>query len=91
MSEGKHIVVYLDDGNYAETKLASDNIRADFITSGFVPNMHKSKWEPPRTLEWLGYDIDLNAGSFSVSGRRINDIYQGTLEFFGIRADQLQM
>ena len=37
---------YLDDGNYAELKSASDSIRADLITSGFVPNMQKSKWEP---------------------------------------------
>ena len=73
--------MYLDDGlgygsKYEEAKSASDSIRADLIASGFVPNVQKSKWEPSKTLEWLGYDIDLDAGSVSVPERRIIDINQ---------------
>ncbi|XP_072042758.1 uncharacterized protein [Amphiura filiformis] len=82
-SEGKAIVVFLDDGlgfggSVDKAKEASDSIKADLIKSGFVPNIQKSIWSPTITLEWLGYDIDLESGAFGVTGRRVQDIHQST-------------
>lgn len=84
-SEGKNIVVFLDDGlgfadTKSEAKLASDSVRSDLIAAGFVPNVQKSVWTPTVSLEWLGYDILLQSGLFRVPERRIQGIYQGIHE-----------
>jgi hypothetical protein len=81
-SEGKAIVVFLDDGlgfagSLQEAIKVSGNIKADLFKSGFVPNFLKSIWDPCKTIEWLGYDIDLESGVFSVHERRILAIHQG--------------
>jgi hypothetical protein len=81
-SEGKAIVVFLDDGlgfagSLEDANKVSANIKADLIKSGFVPNIQKSIWKPCKTIEWLGYDINLESGFFSVPERRILAIHQG--------------
>ena len=50
-TEGKSMVVYLDDGlgsaaNYVETKITSLAVHADLLKSGFLPNEEKSIWNP---------------------------------------------
>ncbi len=80
--EGKSIVVFLDDGlgfaeTYAEALRVSSEVKADLIASGFVPNVQKSIWIPVQKIEWLGFDIDLEDGSFTVPGRRVVSIIEG--------------
>ena len=79
--EGKSIVVYLDDGigfapTFSEALAASEAIKEDFHRSGFVPNVQKSVWVPAKSIDWLGYEIDLKSGTFCVPQRRISSIKQ---------------
>ena len=37
-------------------------------------NIEKSQWEPCKSLEWLGFRIDLNLGVFSVPDRKIEEL-----------------
>ena len=74
-SEGKSIVVFLDDGlgfaaSYEEALRMSTEVKADILASGFVPNAQKSMWTPVSKIEWLGYEIDLASGFFAVPDRR---------------------
>ncbi|XP_072019664.1 uncharacterized protein [Amphiura filiformis] len=83
-SEGKNIVVFLDDGlgfadSFVEANSVSEEIKADLIASGFVPNVQKSIWLPTQYMEWLGYSIDTQSGSFKVLEKRVQDIYQSCL------------
>ena len=41
---------------------------------GFVVNIEKSQWEPSKSLEWLGFRIDLVLGVFSVPDRKIEEL-----------------
>ena len=75
-------MVFLDDGLgfgelLQEAKYFSAMVRDDIIKSGFVPNVQKSIWKPSQSMEWIGYDIDLEANLMSVPGRRISSIQQG--------------
>ena len=77
-SEGKSIVVFLDDGlRFGASLRVSSEVRSDLIDAGFVPNVQKSVWIPVQKMEWLGYDIDLVDGSFAVPQRRIAGISDG--------------
>ena len=72
-------MVFLDDGLgfcelLQEAKYLSAMVRDDIIKSGFVPNVQKSIWKPSQSMEWIGYDIDLEANLMSVPGRRISSI-----------------
>ena len=54
-SEAKSIVVYLDDGLGAaadmnKAKIASLQVHADLLKSGFLPNEAKCVWDPLRLL-----------------------------------------
>ena len=77
--EGKSIVVYLDDGlgfapSMSEALKASEEVKADILQSGFIPNVQKSVWAPAKAIEWLGYEINLDSGTFCVPQRRILSI-----------------
>ena len=62
-TEGKSIVVFLDDGlgataDYTKARVSSLSVHADLFQSGFVPNKEKSLWEPTQVITWLGTVID---------------------------------
>ena len=57
-TEGKSIVVYLDDSlgsaaNYIEAKITSLAVHADLLKSGFLPNEEKSIWDLAQDTMWL--------------------------------------
>ena len=57
-TEGKSIVVYLDDSlgsaaNYIEAKITSVAVHADLLKSGFLPNEEKSIWDLAQDTIWL--------------------------------------
>ena len=57
-TEGKSIVVYLDDSlgsaaNYIEAKITSLAVHADLLKSGFLPNEEKSIWDLAQDTIWL--------------------------------------
>ena len=50
-TEGKSIVVFLEDGlgaaaDYTKARISSLSVHADLLKSWFVPNEKKSLWEP---------------------------------------------
>ena len=57
-TEGKSIVVFLDDGlgpagaaaDYTKAKIARLAVHADLLKSGFVPNNEKSLWDPTQVI-----------------------------------------
>ena len=62
-TEGKSIVVFLDDGlgaaaDYTKARISSLSVHADLFKSCFVPNEEKSLWEPTQVITWLGTVID---------------------------------
>lgn len=75
--QGIRIVVYLDDGigfcdNKNEAILISNKVRSDVISTGFIPNVEKSVWEPVQVLTWLGHVIDLHYFNLSVPFEKVN-------------------
>ena len=42
--------------------------------AGFVVNIEKSVWEPSQKQEWLGFNINLAAGEFSVPTQKIEKL-----------------
>ena len=78
-SEGKNMVVFLDDGlgfanNLDLAKQHSAEVKDDLIKAGFVPNVQKSIWNPVTGSEWLGFYIDLAEGELFLPARRIDSI-----------------
>ena len=78
-SEGKLVVVYLDDGiALAENKLAcqkiAEQMRQDILDSGFVPNKDKCVWSPSQIIKWLGFIINLQDGILEIPGEKIMQI-----------------
>ena len=76
-SQGLRAVIYLDDGiAVVEGKLeagkASMTIQQDPARAGFVVNMTKCKLTPLQKCTWLGFDIDLHLGRFSVPQEKID-------------------
>ena len=75
-SEGKHILMYLDDGlgtdvNYEQCKIMSDQVKNDLILSGFVPKPEKSVWIPVKQITFLGYCIDTEKGMLYIPQDRM--------------------
>ena len=62
-TEGKSIVVFLEDGlgaaaDYTKARISSLSVHADLLKSWFVPNEEKSLWEPAQVITWLGTVIE---------------------------------
>ena len=61
---GLKAIVYLDDGIIA---VKGPMRKVDeHESAGFVSNQEKSLWIPSKSVEWLGFNIDLAIGEFSV-------------------------
>ena len=78
-TEGKSIVVFLDDGlgaaaDYSKARISSLSVHADLLKSGFVPNEEKSLWEPTQVITWLGTVIDTSQCIISATDTRIQSL-----------------
>ena len=85
---GLKAIVYLDDGIVAvkgeqAAIQESAQVKLDLERAGFVINLDKSKWEPCHTMEWLGFQIDLAKGEFSVPPNKISMLKSQLLEVKG--------
>ena len=77
-SEAKSIVVYLDDGpgaaaNKNKAKIASLQVHADLLKSGFLP---KCVWEPIQVISWLGAVLNTSTSEISATDKRINSLQE---------------
>ena len=78
-TEGKSIVVFLDDGlgaaaDQTKARISSLSVHADLLKSGFVPNEEKSLWEPTQVITWLGTVIDTSQCIISATDTRIQSL-----------------
>ena len=55
----------------AKARLESKQVERDLEQAGFIVNIEKSVWEPSQRVEWLGFNIDLALGKFSVPTSKI--------------------
>ena len=81
-TEGKSIVVYLDDSlgsaaNYVEAKITSLAVHADLLKSGFLPNEEKSIWDLAQDIICLGTVINTSECLISATD---SGIYQSLTE-----------
>ena len=80
-SEAKSIVVYLHDGLGAaadknKAKIASLQVHADLLKSGFLPNESKCVWEPIQVITWLGAVLNTSTSEISATDKRINSLQE---------------
>ena len=80
-SEGKQVLMYLDDGfgrhsSYDKCLQVAMEIKQDLIKSGFVPKVEKSMWNPSTEAVFLGYHLNLSTGIISIPERRLHKIRQ---------------
>ena len=74
---GLKAIIYLDDGIVAvrgrqKALVESTRVKEDIEKAGFIINVEKSVWNPSQTMEWLGFQIDLSVGEFSVPASKID-------------------
>jgi len=87
---GLKAIIYLDDGVVSvkgeqQAIEASARVRCDLEGAGSVVNIEKSIWVPSHAIEWLGFQISLGSGTFSVPpakiealGAAVNDMTRST-------------
>ena len=80
-SEAKSIVVYLDDGLGAaadmnKAKIASLQVHADLLKSGFLPNEAKCVWDPTQVITWLGTVLNTSTSEISATCKRITSLQE---------------
>ncbi|XP_069109284.1 LOW QUALITY PROTEIN: uncharacterized protein [Argopecten irradians] len=88
-SEGKEILMYLDDGlgthrDEAMCTLISKQVKYDLVQSGFVPKPEKSTWIPVRQLVFLGNYIDTVLGILKIPDVRLIKLHSS---ISGVMAD----
>ena len=49
----------------------SSLVKHELEEAGFVVNQKKSHWTPTKSMEWLGFNIDLAKGEFSVPAHKL--------------------
>ena len=72
-------MVYLDDGLGAaadknKEKIASLQVHADLLKSGFVPNKSRCVWEPIQVITWLGAVLNTSTSEISTPDQRIHGL-----------------
>ena len=80
-SEAKSIVVYLDDGLVAtadknKAKIASLQVHAVLLKSGFLPNETKCVWQPTQVITWLGAVLNTSTSEISATDKRITSLQE---------------
>ena len=71
------IIMYLDDGlggasTYEQAKIASDKVRSDLISLGFLIADDKSVWKPAQVITWLGLEWNFIDGYVKITQARID-------------------
>ncbi|XP_053378570.1 uncharacterized protein LOC123554439 [Mercenaria mercenaria] len=79
--EGKSVLMFLDDGYACDkiieiTRNVGNQIKADLLLSGFIPNALKSIWEPVQQLEFLGTVLDSDSGIICIPKRRLDKAFR---------------
>ena len=69
--------LYIDDGrgggsSFEEALQVGNVMKEDLVRAGFVPHEEKSKWVPSQQACILGMDFDFEAGTITVSKRRLH-------------------
>lgn len=72
-------MVYLDDGLGAvvdmnKAKIASLQVHADLLKTGFLPNEAKCVWEPTHVITWLRAILNTSTSEISATGKRITSL-----------------
>ena len=72
--------MFLDDGLRAtadrnKAKIASLQVHADLLKSGFLPNEAKCCWEPAQSITWLGTVLNTSTSKISATVKRINSLH----------------
>ena len=78
-SEGKQIIMYLDDGIGIDPdeqlcQNIANEVKINLIKSGFVPKAEKSFWQPVKRLVLLGTIIDTEYGYYKIPEDRVEKI-----------------
>ena len=78
-SEGKAIVVFLDDGlgagaTFNLAQIASLQVHSDLLKFGFLPNEDKCTWIPCQIITWLGSVLNMITSSISATDKRIQSL-----------------
>ena len=76
-SMGLCCVVYIDDGICAaksepKCNAAKEIILSDLDSAGFILSISKCMLDPVQRGDWLGFTLDLRAGSFFVPGEKVS-------------------
>ena len=79
--QGIRIFTYLDDGagagkSYATTSAASNIVKGDIGTSGFIAHPEECCWEPTQVGDLLGFTLNLKEDSTHVPPERIARLRQ---------------
>ena len=87
---GLKAIVYLDDGIVAvrgkeKALVESARVKQDIENARFVIHVEKSTWEPSHTIEWLGFQIDLSKGEFSVPVAKIDALKSKLIKIKGAK------
>ena len=74
-------LIFYDDGifgceSYNSCKIASDLIYSDLIKANVLPNPMKSQWEPVKSIEWLGFEWDMENGGVKVTEKRLEKFFE---------------
>lgn len=80
----------LDDGcvtedNYHTSKRRSNNVRKGLSNVGFIPNDHKSIWEPCKLVECLGLSSNSQDTTFHITDRRLTSIYSDVVNIISFK------
>ena len=75
-SEGKCILMYLDDGfgckkGFEACKNEANEVKLDLIASGFIPKVEKCIWYPVQVTQFLGNVFDAEKGLIYIPDSRI--------------------
>ena len=74
-------MVYLDNGLGAaadmnKAKIASLQVHADLLKSGFLPNEAKCVWDPTQVITWLGAVLNTSTSEISATCKRITSLQE---------------
>ena len=72
--------MFLGDGLGAaadrnKVKVASLQVHADLLRSGFLPNEAKCVWEPAQSITWLGTVLNTSSSEISATVKRITSLH----------------
>ena len=75
--KGIRVVMYIDDGIVAvegkeKAHEVSLMVQENIKNAGFITHIEKSRWDPTKTIVWLGFEINLEQGHIIIPQRKID-------------------